>query len=98
MLLQVRKVLACLVQQNLVIFEKKKQGFCEYSVDTDSVLSRLRIPRYIYCAKSLYGDGAELLIEDILHNGQILMSEAIGNVTDKLNEALENSGESYLMP
>lgn len=89
---QVRKVLTALIQQNVVKFVKNKRGMVEYSVDIDILLWRHRIPRYIHCAKSLYGDAAELVVEDIVYHGQTLMSEAVQNVTNKLNEALENAG------
>jgi len=64
-------------------------------MNADAIVWRNRIPRYIHCAKSLYGDAAELVIEDILHHGQVTMSSAVDCVTEKLNEALENAG-SYM--
>jgi len=88
----VKKVLAVLIQQNLVDYERNKQGRIEYSLNHERVLWRCRIPRYVYCGKTLYGDGAELVIEDIVHNGQVTMIDAVENVTAKLNEALENAG------
>lgn len=89
---QVRKVLTVLIQHNLVSFEKTKKGLTEYSLNSDTLLWRNRFPRYIHCGKSLYGDAAELVIEDVLHHGQVSMTSAVNNVTDKLNEALENAG------
>ena len=72
--------------------EQNKRGFTEYGISVEAVLCRARIPRYIYCAKTLYGDGAELVIEDLLHQGQSLMSRLVNNVTNKLNEALDSTG------
>ena len=74
-------------------YEKTKRGLTEYWVNTDCVLWRQRIANYIFCAKSLYGDSAELLIEELLHHGQEQMSKVISVVTDKLNEALTNAGD-----
>ncbi|XP_052283471.1 DNA-directed RNA polymerase III subunit RPC3-like isoform X2 [Dreissena polymorpha] len=88
----VKHVLTVLIQNNLVTFQKNKRGQTEYTLDHDAILWRNRIPHYIFCGKNLYGDAAELLIEDIAHNGQITMSTVVENVTDKLNEALENAG------
>lgn len=48
--------------------------------------------RYIHCAKVLYGDGAELLVEEILHAGQTDMATVVKKVTDRLNDALETAG------
>ena len=93
--IKVRKVLTVLIQQRLVSFEKTKRGWTEYMMNADAIVWRNRIPRYIHCAKSLYGDAAELVIEDILHHGQVTMSSAVDCVTEKLNEALENAGSYY---
>ncbi|KAL4227603.1 DNA-directed RNA polymerase III subunit RPC3 [Mactra antiquata] len=93
---KVRKVLTALIQQNVIKFEKTKRGVVEYFVDIDVLLWRHRIPKFIHCAKSLYGDAAELLVEDIVYHGQIMMSKAVDNVTSKLNEALENAGHQKI--
>ncbi|WAR00666.1 RPC3-like protein [Mya arenaria] len=93
---RVKKVLSILIQQNLVEFEKNKRGQTEYMLNHDRVMWRNRIPRYIHCGKSLYGDAAELVIEDIVQNGQVTMIDTVENVTDKLNEALENADVSVV--
>lgn len=56
----------------------------------------MRYPQYIYCAKTLYGDAAELVTEELLQNGQMLMSRVVENVTNKLNEALTNAGHPQI--
>jgi DNA-directed RNA polymerase III subunit RPC3 len=95
MFLQVRKVLLVLIQQNVVKFEKNKKGYTEYFVDIESLFWRQRIPRYIHCAKTLYGDAAELVVEDLVYHGQLMMSSVVNTVTDKLNEALEHAGRGH---
>ncbi|XP_060073587.1 DNA-directed RNA polymerase III subunit RPC3-like [Ylistrum balloti] len=89
---QVKKLLCLLIQHNIVTFHLNKKGLTEYTIHCDVIQWRLRFPRYIYCAKTLYGDAAELLVEDLLNKGQCLMSETVINITDKLNEALDASG------
>ena len=61
-------------------------------MDCDVIVRRIRYPKYIYCAKTLYGDAAELVTEELLQNGQALMTQVVENVTNKLNEALTNAG------
>ena len=61
-------------------------------MDCDVIVQRIRYPKYIYCAKTLYGDAAELVTEELLQNGQVLMTQVVENVTNKLNEALTNAG------
>ncbi|XP_064609814.1 DNA-directed RNA polymerase III subunit RPC3-like [Liolophura sinensis] len=88
----VKKALATMSKHSIVTFKRHKKGFFEYSVNTDAVLHRLRYHRYIYCAKLLFGDAAELIVEEVLQQGQVLMTTVIQKVTIKLNEALESSG------
>ena len=88
-----KRVLAILLHHNLGRTDYNKRGAVEYGISVEAVLWRTRIPQYIYCAKSLYGDAAELVIEDLLHQGQSLMSRLVDAVTNKLNEALESTGQ-----
>ena len=88
-----KRVLAILLHHNLGTIDYNKRGAVEYGISVEAVLWRTRIPQYIYCAKSLYGDAAELVIEDLLHQGQSLMSRLVDAVTNKLNEALESTGQ-----
>ena len=84
-----KKALQVLIQHNLVEFGLNKGGFVEYSINIEAVLVRLRFSCYIYTAKMLYGDSAELVVEEILQHGQIEMSRVVKQVTERLNEALE---------
>ncbi|XP_022334535.2 DNA-directed RNA polymerase III subunit RPC3-like [Crassostrea virginica] len=93
---QVKKILSILIQQNIVTFEQHKRGFIEYSIRTDEILSRLWFPKYIYCVKTLYGDAAELLLEEVLQRGQVQMSKVIEGVMLRFNEALETSGKQKI--
>ncbi|KAK2173618.1 hypothetical protein NP493_863g01050 [Ridgeia piscesae] len=86
---QTKKTLYTLMQHNMVDFELHKRGFVEYRLDIENVLVRLRFPRFIYSAKMLYGDTAELLVEELLHHGQIEMSRLLDKVTERLNESAE---------
>ncbi|KAK3585327.1 hypothetical protein CHS0354_040276 [Potamilus streckersoni] len=90
---KVREILCFFIQHNLVMYEKNKRGFLEYRMAVKPTLWRCRFPKYIYCAKTLYGDAAELLVEEILHHGQVLMNDVVQRVTDRLNEALRESGQ-----
>ncbi|KAL5005361.1 hypothetical protein ScPMuIL_018817 [Solemya velum] len=93
---QVKKVLRTLIQRHLVRFEQNKKGFLEYHINVSTILWQLRYPRYIYCAKTLYGDAAELLVEELLQKGQSTLERSAEAVTRKLNEALESAGHSLI--
>ncbi|CAL1537610.1 unnamed protein product [Lymnaea stagnalis] len=91
---QVKRALQSLIQQNIVSFCQPKPGLIEYTAKSDAVLWRLRYPHYIHCAKMLYGDAAELLVEELLLQGQSCLGPAVTKTTSKLNESLLSSGSN----
>ncbi|GFO13557.1 DNA-directed RNA polymerase iii subunit rpc3-like [Plakobranchus ocellatus] len=91
---QVRQALCSLIQQNIVSFYRSTSGFVEYTALPDAVLWRLRYPKYIHCAKTLFGDAAELLVEELLLQGRCTLGEAVTKTVKKLNESLAASGSS----
>ena len=90
-----KKSLAVLIQHNLVSFEQNKRGFVEYTANTQNALLYMRFPRYVYSAKTLYGDEAELIVEELLQHGQLTMSLVLTKVTYRLRNT-ETQGW-YLM-
>lgn len=92
---KVKKALMVLIQHNLVEFRQHSKGFVEYSINAERVLYMLRYPRYIYSAKTLYGNAGELIVEEILQNGRMSMSAVLRKVTQRLQgvqnvEAVKN--------
>lgn len=87
---QVKKALCVLLQHNLATFQLQKRGTVEYEARGERVLRILRYPRYIYAAKTLYGDTGELLVEELLLNGKMTMSAAVRKVADRLTETMED--------
>lgn len=61
----------------------------EYWARCDRILRILRYPRYIYTAKTLYGDTGELLIEELLQTGHMTMSSLVRTVADRLTQNME---------
>ncbi|XP_059179369.1 DNA-directed RNA polymerase III subunit RPC3-like isoform X2 [Physella acuta] len=87
-ILQVKQAIRSLIQQNIVTFSQSKSGSIEYMASANAILWRLRYPRYIHCAKMLFGDAAELLVEEILLQGQSRLGSAVSKTTSKLNDSL----------
>ncbi|NWU73053.1 RPC3 polymerase, partial [Pterocles burchelli] len=87
---QVKKGLCVLIQHNLVTYQLQKRGFVEYEAQCKRVLRILRYPRYIYTAKTLYNDTGELIVEELLLNGQMPMSAVVKKVADRLTETMED--------
>uniref|UniRef100_A0A672NGZ9 DNA-directed RNA polymerase III subunit RPC3 n=1 Tax=Sinocyclocheilus grahami TaxID=75366 RepID=A0A672NGZ9_SINGR len=83
----VKKSLCVLVQHGMCTFGAGRRGPAgpvEYRINCEHVFHMLRYPRYIYTAKSLYGDTGELIVEEILQRGQMTMSSTVKTVADRL--------------
>ncbi|NXM33565.1 RPC3 polymerase, partial [Oxyruncus cristatus] len=87
---QVKKALCVLLQHDLVRYEVQPRGSVEYEARSERILRILRYPRYIYTAKTLYGDPGELLVEELLLHGHLSMSCAVARVADRLTETMED--------
>ncbi|CAL1611071.1 unnamed protein product [Knipowitschia caucasica] len=89
---QVKKTLCVLMQQGACTFYSGRKGPgspAEYCADRDRILRILRYPRYIYTAKTLYGDTGELIVEELLQRGHLPMSETVKTVADRLTQNME---------
>lgn len=89
----VKKCLCVLVQHGMSKFGPGRRGPAgpvEYQINCERVLYMLRYPRYIYMAKSLYGDTGELVVEEILQRGQMTMSSVVRTVADRLTQNMED--------
>lgn len=71
--LQVKKCLVALIEHHLVCFETNKCTV--YTINIENVHLRARYPCYIHATKMLFGDTGELICEDLLQQGQSLMSQ-----------------------
>ncbi|RUS80023.1 hypothetical protein EGW08_012193 [Elysia chlorotica] len=91
---QIKQALCSLIQQNIVTFHKNNAGLTEYSGSSDAILCRLRFPHYIHCAKTLFGDAAEFLVEELLVQGRSTLGDAVNKTVNKLNESLAVSKSS----
>uniref|UniRef100_A0A8C1PYL6 DNA-directed RNA polymerase III subunit RPC3 n=2 Tax=Cyprinus carpio TaxID=7962 RepID=A0A8C1PYL6_CYPCA len=83
----VKKSLCVLMQHGMCAFGAGRRGPAgpvEYHIICERILHMLRYPRYIYTAKSLYGDTGELIVEEILQRGQMTMSSTVKTVADRL--------------
>lgn len=90
-----KKSLCVLLQHGLCAFGPGRRGPAgptEYKPECEHILYMLRYPRYIYTAKSLYGDTGELVIEELLQRGQMTMSSVVRTVADRLTQNMEGTG------
>lgn len=88
----VKKSLCVLVQHGACEFGSGRRGPgspVEYRASCERVLRVLRYPRYIYAAKTLYGDTGELIVEEVLQRGHMTMSNTVKTVADRLTHNME---------
>lgn len=88
----VKKSLCVLVQHGACVFSSGRKGLgspTEYRSNCHQILRILRYPRYIYTAKTLYGDTGELIIEELLQRGDMTMSCTVKTVADRLTQNME---------
>ncbi|XP_046870423.1 DNA-directed RNA polymerase III subunit RPC3 [Hypomesus transpacificus] len=88
----VKKSLCVLMQHGACEFSCGRRGPgspVEYRSGCDRILRILRYPRYIYTAKTLYGDTGELVIEEVLQRGHMTMSSTVRTVADRLTHNME---------
>ncbi|XP_074509650.1 DNA-directed RNA polymerase III subunit RPC3 [Sebastes fasciatus] len=88
----VKKSLCVLVQHGACVFSSGRKGAgspVEYRTGCDRILRILRYPRYIYTAKTLYGDTGELIIEELLQRGHMAMCSTVKTVADRLTQNME---------
>ncbi|MGH0184896.1 UNVERIFIED_CONTAM: hypothetical protein FKN15_016286 [Acipenser sinensis] len=85
----VKKALCVLIQHSLAWFRVSRRGQVEYEADCTRVLRLQRYPRYIYTAKTLYGDTGELAVEELLQHGKMSMSDVMRRVADRLTDSME---------
>ena len=79
-----KKVLVILIQHNIISFNKYKNKVTEYQCELHNILKRRSFQRYVYFAKSKYGDIAELIIETILLSGCDTLSRVVKRVAERL--------------
>lgn len=88
----VKKSLCVLVQHGVCVFSSGRKGPgspTEYRTSCDRILRIIRFPRYIYTAKTLYGDTGELIVEELLQRGEMTMSSTVKTVADRLTQNME---------
>jgi len=99
-MIQVKKAIAILVQHNFVEFEPSETNanVAEYSVIRENIYCLLRYPKYLFMMKNLFGDEAEVLLEELLNQGQDSASNLIFRSIQRLREVLEDEQVSSVSP
>ena len=55
-----------------------------YSAQISNILAIIHFPKLMHCAKTTFGNAAELIIKELLLHGKMTMSSVVTNVTNQL--------------
>ncbi|XP_053205321.1 DNA-directed RNA polymerase III subunit RPC3-like [Panonychus citri] len=86
----VKKSLAVLIHHCLITTSKHARGFIEYKAEPERILYLLRYPKYIYIAKSVFGDFGEQIVEEILGEGIMTPDGIVSKVYNRMKNTSEN--------
>ncbi|GFG33248.1 hypothetical protein Cfor_04556 [Coptotermes formosanus] len=79
-----------MIQYGFVIFDVGQlPNKAEYTLLAEKIILLLRYPRYLLLMKTQYGDEAEILVEEILRQGQDTASSVIIRAAARLKETLK---------
>ena len=92
---QVRKCISVGIKHRIIKFEENKKLPPTYQAIIDNILLRARYPKFVYSAKMLYGDVAELIVESILMNGAEMLSDLVLKVTERLISDADQSNAKH---
>lgn len=81
-------MLRILVEHGLIEFEQESTGEITYRCNETVTFGISRSVEFAHAAKTLYGDAAELIVEELQLNGRLCMSHVIRKVVQRMQEAL----------
>eukprot|EP00794_Sanderia_malayensis_P009936 gene9936-10956_t len=88
-----KKCMCIAIQHQLARFEKNKNGPITYRAEIENILLRTRYPKFVYNAKVMFGDIAELIVESVLMNGADMLSRIVDIVSERLNSQDEQQSK-----
>ncbi len=84
---QTREALCVLVEHQLVSFSPEPSGRAEYRCERGAVQQLLSLPRCVAAAKTLFGERAEALVEELGSRATLTLSECIRRAGSRLETA-----------
>jgi hypothetical protein len=73
-----------LIQHNLVKFQTNGKRGVSYKAEMSRILTIHQYAKLIHCAKEVFGNASELIIEELLRHGSMTMSAVVATVTGRL--------------
>lgn len=85
-LTKIREALCVLIKYGFVTHCQTERG-TEYSLTPDRIIMILRYPRYMFFVKTVCGDEAEMMLEEVLKHGYITASEVIVRTYKRMQQS-----------
>ncbi|XP_012255761.2 DNA-directed RNA polymerase III subunit RPC3 [Athalia rosae] len=82
---KIKEAMCVLIKYGFVVHQQNEKSI-EYAIYPDRILMILRYPRYMFLMKSLLGDEAEAMLEELLRQGSETASEVIIKTYQKLQQ------------
>lgn len=92
---KIKRALCVLIQHDVVKFKKTAKNQVSYTAQLPNILTILQYHKLTYCAKLLYGDACELIVEELLHHGSMSMTKIVQNVTHRLLDPALNQSDEF---
>jgi len=81
----VKQALCVLIKHRFVVYEELSAKVVMYSVDLDQSLRLPLYPNFVHIVKSRHGDIAEIVLEEILHQGCTTRQAVLNTCTARLD-------------
>ncbi|XP_076227355.1 RNA polymerase III subunit C isoform X2 [Nomia melanderi] len=88
-LAKIKEALCVLIKYDIVTPRQTDRGM-EYSLIYERVIMILRYSRYMFFVKTVCGDEAEMMLEEVLKNGYITASEVIVKTYKRIEQSPSN--------
>ena len=90
-----KKCISVGIKHRIIKFEEYKKQPSTYEAIIENILLRARYPKFVYYAKVLFGDVAELIVENVLMNGAEIISDIVSKVTERLVSDMDQSSTKH---
>ncbi|XP_033327715.2 RNA polymerase III subunit C isoform X1 [Megalopta genalis] len=89
-LAKIKEALCVLIRYDIVVPRQTERGM-EYSLIYERIIIILRYSRYMFFTKTVCGDEAEMMLEEVLKNGYITASEILVRTYRRIEQSSSDS-------
>ncbi|XP_037082168.1 DNA-directed RNA polymerase III subunit RPC3-like [Pollicipes pollicipes] len=91
---EVKLAVQVLLQHHLVTFGVARTGAADYTLHPQRVLLLLRYSRFLLLIRTRFGSQQEVLLDELLRQGQDTAFNIVVRATKRINESMEEGGKA----